>query len=856
MIYQNLGQFLRNYSREHKDHIAYEIRRGFRMERFTFGEVESLARKTATFLAQRRLTKGDKIAIWAPNMPEYPILYFGLWLMGCVAVPIDVRTTKETLKVFLTKAKCKVGFKGKFIPDDFGDLVKESFYLEDLVESVGDLAPITNYELPITSNDLAEIAFTSGTTGTPKGVMLTHGNFLSDVEALTNAFPFKKEYRALSLLPLSHAFEQVADFLALFQSGIKVTYLERTNRLTIMKAIRKGKITSVALVPQALQLLMSGIENEVEKQGKEKVWVLLNWLAPTLPIWVRRILFRQVHKKLGGNLLFFGCGSAPLNLKLAQKWENLGVEIFEGYGATETTAVLTINTPSVKRLGSVGKILPGTEVRINPVTSSYFKPGLKHIDKPGLVGEIEARGPNISPGYFSAKGGSASGGEDEEKTRAAFWDSWYRTGDVGEFDRDGFLYITGREAFRIVLPNGQKVYPEDVEKKLNSHPLVVESCVVGVTREEGEVVHAAVITKYPAKLGEIIRQVNETLSSHEQILEWSLWKGDDFPRTPILKIDRKRVLEVGLGIAKKEEEVKITTADTLVNILSQVAKVSVDKITEKSILASDLKIDSLGRVELLSCIEDELGAAVPETKITAQTTISKLRNLIKQSPATTEEIPINEFMYSPFMIRLRAYILQNFIFRPLHSLFVPIDVNGRENLKNLKLPAIFYFNHVGIFDAAVAMRVLPNKIREKMVSVVNADIWKDYRKRWVEIFGGGFPFDKKDRVKASLELTGDFLDRGFSLLISPEGEFSKDGKLLTFKPGIGLLDVEMGVPAVPIKIDPSYLEIFPPMDGRFIENLPKKRKKIWIKIGKPMTFSKETSYEEATERMQEALDKL
>lgn len=832
MTLQNLGQFLKEYSEKYGERVAYEIKRGFRTHRFTFADVETLARKTATFLTQKGLTKGDKVAIWAPNMPEYPILYFGLWVMGCVAVPIDVRTTEETLRVFLTKAKCKLGFKGRFVPGSFGPpaggLVEESFYLEDIVDLIKDVKQAHNPP-PITHNDLAEIAFTSGTTGTPKGVMLTHQNFLSDVEALTKAFPFKKEYRTLSLLPLSHAFEQVVDFLALYKSGIKVTYLERTNRLTILKALRKNRITSVVLVPQALQLLMTGIENEVEKQGKQNLWEKLNTIAPKLPMWARRLLFRSVHQKFGGNLIFFGCGSAPLPLKLAQKWENLGIEVFEGYGATETTAALTINTPTAKRLGSVGKVLPDMKARINPKTS-----------------EIEAQGSSVSPGYF----------EDEEKTKKAFSNGRYRTGDVGEFDSDGYLYITGREAFRIVLPNGQKVYPEDIEKKLNSHPLVVESCVVGAKREEGETVHAAIITKTPKKLNTVINEINSTLASHEQIMEWSRWEGEDFPRTSILKIDRRRVLETVEGKVREEQKVKVEAQDKVVSIIAQVSKRPSSDIKEHSTLATDLRIDSLGRVELLSRIEEEFGVAISETSINPQTTVSRLRKLVKESPTTIEEIPITEFMYSPFMMKFRTYVLQDILFRFVHSLFVPMEVSGQENLKNLKFPAIFYFNHVGILDAACAMRIIPNEIREKMVSIVNADLWHDYRKRWVEIFGGGFPFDKTQRVKASLELAGDFLDRGFSLLISPEGEFSSDGKLLAFKPGVGFLAIEMEAPVAPIKIDPSYHEIFPPMDGRFVENLPKKRKKIWIKIGKPLTFPKGTSYEEATEKMKDAMERL
>lgn len=829
---KNLGQFLQKYATEYNDRIAYEIKRGFRTQRFTFLEVYSLALKTATFLHKKGVKKGDKIAIWASNMPEYPILYFGCWLLGVVAVPIDVRTTKETVKVFLTKAKCSLGFKGKFIPESFKGLVKESFCLEDLVDLVKNLSPSATFE--VEPHDLAEIAFTSGTTGTPKGVMLTHGNFLSDVKALTRVFPFKKEYRALSLLPLSHAFEQVVDFLALFKTGIKVTYLERINRLTIINGLKKGKISSVALVPQALQLLMSGIENEVERQQKQKLWQMLNRISPRLPIWVRRLLFKSLHHKLGGHLIFFGCGSAPLNLRLAKKWENLGIEIFEGYGATETTAVLTINAPLVKRLGCVGKVLPGIKLRLDEKTR-----------------EILAKGPTISPGYF----------QDQEKTKEAFvvypdkGGSWYKTGDIGEFDRDGFLYITGREAFRIVLSSGQKVYPEDIEKKLNRHLLVGEACVVGAKREDGEVVYAFVITKHANKLDKIIKDVNAELSSHEQILEYSLWEGEDFPRTPLLKIDRKKVLErVGLK-KEREQNIGVKTYNALTNIIAQIARVERSKIKGKATLSTDLKLDSLSRVELVSRIEEELAVSIDELKIGPQTTVEDIEKLIKEAPLTTMENQYHRFIFSKPFTLLRL-LLQEILVFPLFRLFVSLKVQGKEHIKNLKGPVIYYFNHIGIYDGLQVLRILPRTIREKLAIPVSIHIWKDYRWMFVETFAGAFPFDKEKKIKASLELLGEFLDNGYSILMSPEGTFSKDGRLLEFKEGAGFMAVGMGVPVVPIKIDPSYREIFPPMNGRLVENLPKKREQVRVTIGKPIFFPKDTAYTEATRRMRNVMEEL
>ncbi|MFC1482897.1 AMP-binding protein [Candidatus Margulisiibacteriota bacterium] len=824
---KNLGQFLKHTALTHKDKIAFEIKRGFRTHRFSFHEVYSLSLKTAAFLKNNKIKKGDSVAIWSMNMPEYCILYFGCWLIGAIAVPLDVRTTKESLKTFIKKAQCKIGFKSKFIPGSFGKTIKKEFFLEDVVDLVQKQAMIKN--LPhISENDLAEIVFTSGTTGAPKGVMLTHKNLLSDTTAAVKIFPLNNKYKFLSILPLSHVYEQIAGLLTPFHEGNTVTYLTRINRLTIFKTLQKNKITSIVLVPQILQLLMNGIEQEVKKLKKEKQWMRAHKIASHVPRIIKRKLFKKIHKKLGNNLQFFGCGSAPLNMKLAQKWENLGIDIYEGYGATETTAVLTLNTPKAKKLGSVGKVLPGAHIKINVENN-----------------EIMATGPSISPGYF----------KDREKTKKSFQKEWYTTGDVGFMDKKGFIYITGREAFRIILPSGQNVYPEDIEKKLNAHPLVIESCIVGVKREEGERVHGSVITKTPKKIDQIIKDINKKLASHEQILEWSVWKADDFPRTPFLKIDRKKVIQIINGAKGKVEKIEVETKDTLKALIAQTVKIKPEKIKDTSTLATDLKLDSLKRVELLSLIEEHYAVAIPETAITPQTTVKQIRKLIESSPPAEDGLPLTHVFYTSLLYKIRLCLQHCFLF-PLHGFFVPMDVAGKENLKNIKTPAIFYFNHIGILDGVCAMRVIPKSIRNKMVIAVTAYLWKDYRRRWVELFGPGFPFDKRKKIKASLEQMGDFLDNNYSILMAPEGTFTQNGELLQFKQGIGFMAVEMEVPVVPIKIDPAYLEIFPPTGESFFENLPKKIKRIWLKIGKPLYFDKKISYEKATHIMQDAIEKL
>ena len=388
--------------------------------------------------------------------------------------------------------------------------------------------------------------------------------------------------------------------------------------------------------------------------------------------------------------------------------------------------------------------------------------------------------------------------------------------------------------------------------------MVREACVIGVKREDGETVHAAVVTKYPKKLPEIVRDVNQKLASHEQILEWSVWGEEDFPRTPILKIDRKKVSAVVAGLTTLEEGeiVKTATSDKLVSLIAQVAKATPDRIGEKMTLASDLKMDSLNRVELLSLIEEELGMAIDETKVNAQTTVSDLRRLINDGTFGEREVVLNEVIYKPFFSKIRVF-LQNLLIFPLFALFAPLEVKGAENLDDLKLPAIFYFNHIGNLDGLSVIRVLPRAIREKLVFAATSEFWEDKRGRFMEILVGGFPFNKNEKVKASLSVTSEFLDKGFSLLLAPEGAVSRDGRLLPFKSGAGLLAVEMQVPVIPVKIDLAYLKVFNrDLSPNWRENLPKKRQAVPITIGKPLLFAKDTSYEAAAGEMRRVMSRL
>jgi long-chain acyl-CoA synthetase len=841
----NLGELIKSSAEKYPDKTAFEIKRGIRVDRFSFSQMNDLALRMAFFLKKQGVGRGDRVVILAPNMPEYVLVFFGCWLAGVIVVPIDLRTTKETIKKFVKLTSPKLGFTSKYISHPLKDFDFPSFFLEDLVDQVKNLSQTQPAQ--VEPEDVAEIVFTSGTTGTPKGVVLTHKNLLFDLEKGLKVFPLKSSWRVLSLLPLSHALTQMVDLLVCFGNGMKVVYLTRLNPLTIKKAIKKHQIACMGTVPQLLSLLLKSIKEEARQKQKLARFEKALRIASALPFFFRRLLFREIHQGLGGKFRFFVCGSAPLDLKLAQAWENMGIKIYEAYGATEMTAALTLNTPQDQKLGSVGKVLPEMEVKIDQ------------------EGEIWTKGENISPGYFA----------NPQKTKEAFIDGWYKSGDIGFFDSQGYLYISGRTAFKIVLPSGLKVYPEDVEKKLKQHPLVEEACLVGARAEKGEVPHAVIVTSKPSRVEQIVAEVNQNLEEHQRIFEASVWPEEDFPRTPILKIDRNKVLEwvekksVGLKAprtppdfawtkswrAGKKEEKK----DELREILAEVSEVEVGKIGPKSNLVSDLKLDSLARVELVSLIEERLGVYLNEDKITTQTTVSQLKKMVKTGEkARKEEIP--DWQFSKVAIWIRE-IFQRFFFLPLYGYFVKIDVQGKENLAQASLPVIIIFNHLGPWDIFSVYKILPSTLRKKLVGLGDAryfKLWGGLLGFLAQFLGGALVVAQEEKVKrAGLEKAGELVAEGFSVIISPEGTFSKTGKLGEFKPGAGMLAVELRLPVIPIKISPNYQEIFSPTPfGAWQRYVPTKREKVMVKIGKPLFFSKDIAYLKAAKIMREKMEEL
>ncbi|HEV2581145.1 MAG TPA: AMP-binding protein, partial [Ktedonobacteraceae bacterium] len=477
----------------------------------TYGELAERVHRFAGYLQEQDAVKGQRFLIWAASSMNWMVAFLAVLHVGGVAVPLDVSSREDFIARIIettgathliTTAKQYSSLKKSLVPLIDIDALPAGAYNAVKLPSLG-------------AHDLAELVFTSGTTGVPKGVMLSHGNIVSDIDAALKVVPIQSSDRALSILPLSHMFEMTIE-LAIFRSEGSILYARSLNPETLLKLLGTQGITCMVLIPQALQLFMNGIDRQVRAQKREKQFEGLLRLARWLPFGLRPLLFRPVHKRFGGHFRFFISGGAYLPPRLAERWELLGIRILQGYGATECAPVVSVTPPSDHNFESVGKPLPGIDVRI------------------AEDGELLVRGPIVALGYW----------HNPEATAAAFQDGWYHTGDLGYQDSDGSLYLKGRKKNMIVLSNGLNVYPEDIENVLLTNPAIKDAVIVGLMEDDGgPVVHGVLLMDDPGQAKAVVQQINKQLASHQQIRSYTIWPDGDFPRTHTLKVKRPELLE-------------------------------------------------------------------------------------------------------------------------------------------------------------------------------------------------------------------------------------------------------------------------------------------------------------------------
>lgn len=855
-----LNEILERNAVEYSTLPALTMRMGYRVVSLNYKQVYDLSCKIALFLQQQGIGKGDKVIIFAPNSPYWVCAFWGVLLNGSIAVPVNVQSTPQMIDKIVDQTGAKLIFVGKYLKYNSKktDFDISSFIIDFIDELTEQFDPNNFKKIDLNQDDLIEILYTSGTTGDPKGVLLTHNNLFSNVQAISTIIVLKTgSVRLLSILPLTHIFEQTIGLMLAFYYAAHIIYAH--SYAAIGDLLREYSIDKMIAVPEFLKVFMQRIR--VNAQSKGRLRIFESMISISLKLnnkFLSKFLLYPVRSKIGKALDTIATGGAPLEPELEREWRALGIDLIQGYGLTETSPVVCLNSFDFHRLGSVGKVLPGVNVRLE------------------ADGEILVKGPGVFQGYY----------KDEDKTRQTFTDDgWFRTGDMGYFDQDGFLFLKGRKKYMILGSGGQNVFPEDIETELNKITGVRDSCVLGIEREHGPVQIYAVLLLDPSvielgkneleKLTEkIIEQANSNLASYQLINSWSVWNEDDFPRSATRKVKRDDVKKILLAQMNGGQKHVINDGKSkIIHILSNISGTELDKINLNTRIIRDLNMDSLMRVELVMRLELELGVTIDESKIGAQTTVQQLEDLVEQSRVMKKTAGLKYWPRNIFINYIRKFC-QGFVFL-ISRIFMSVHVEGLENLQDrelqtgnsrvensrvgnsnvLKEPVIFMPNHIGYYDSLAVMIALPAKFRKKLAVAAARDVlYKDYALvSWlVELFFNTYPLSRleDESIKPGLENTGKLIDMGYSILVFPEGKVSLDGKFQPLKLGAGFMAVEMGVAVVPIKIEGTD------RIASYGSALPRRRATVKVKIGKPIKFNKTDSYEHAKECIEKAMRDL
>ena len=694
---------------------------------------------------------------------------------------------------------------------------------------------------PISPQDALEIVFTSGTTGDPKGVVITHGNVLGNVAPLEAQIapylkyePLVHPIRFLNLLPLSHVFGQ---FLGMYLPSLlrgTVFFQDTLNPAEVLHTIKRERISVLVAVPRMAQSLKEKIERDLQAEGSTQDFRRKLRAADGKHFLLRWWTFRGVHRRLGWKFWAFISGGAALDSETEEFWRRVGYAVVQGYGLTETTSLISVNHPFKTGKGSIGKVLAGREVKLGP------------------DGEILVRGSGVASGYWNA--GILQPVSTEQ--------GWYHTGDIGELDQEGNLYFKGRKKDVIVTPAGMNVYPEDVENAIKRQPQVKDCVVVGFAVGGNAEPAAGLILKSEADAQSVIDQANRSLAEYQRVLRYVVWPDEDFPRTSTLKPRRAEIAKtveqlLGLSGAPLGGRHK-----TISDLLSAVTKRSVGPSLDQN---ADLNLTSLERVELLGALEEKYQLDLSETRFSGINSIADLDRMLRGEatekarydyPAWTQKWPCT-------WIRFAVHYL---LLRPAVFILGWPRIVGRENLRGVNGPLLVICNHIDDVDVGFVQTALPFRIRHKLATAAGGEALQALRTpradrniflrifERIEWFFGVmllnlFPLPRQAGFRDAFRFAGQSADRGYSILVFPEGRHTTDGKMNPFRSGIGLLALNLGIPVLPMRIDGLF-------EVKHAHKRIARPYRISVKIGVPISFPAGSDPEAIPAILQRSVERL
>jgi len=774
--------------------IAYASRRGYRIERWTYRGVAEVACQFARELETRKICRGQSVLLWGDNSPEWVAAFLGCILRGVIAIPMDRISSVEFARSVCLQVEPKLGVCARELCAAIPGL--PAIVMEDLRTILGTHSGRPYATEGLKRDDTIQIVFTSGTTADPKGVVISHGNVLANLQPLAAEIAKYRRYeravhplRFLNLLPLSHVFGQFLGIFVPQLMGATVVFHDSLNPSEIIGAIKRERVSVMIAVPRFLENLKDKVERDLQATGRLR-WFQKQFKAAEREHFLKRWWrFRFVHRQFGWKFWAFVSGGAALDAETENFWGRLGYVVIQGYGLTETTSLVTVNHPFKLGKGSIGKVLPGREIKLAP------------------NGEILVRGGNIAAGYYQGK----------ELKPVLEQEGWFRTGDIGELDADGNLYFKGRKKNVIVTPEGMNIYPEDLESALRRLP-EVRDCVVFGYRHNGNAEPCAVLLLADRDLdGEsIVMRANVSLAEFQRIRRWFVWPENDFPRTSTQK-PRIGLIQESVQSRIQGQESSYVPNSTLAQLIMQITGRHISHLSPEANLTKDLNLSSLDRVELLSALEDRLQVDLNESNFSAATTVADIERMLGQhAPARSDyKYPRWAQRFPVALLRILVYYLLSW---PATVLMSWPSVRGRENLLHLKGPLLFIVNHVTQVDVGFVLAALPHRFRCRIAVAMLGELLQEMRNppqemslfkrlyerlRYVLVVAlfNVFPLPQRTGFRESFAFAGESADRGYSILVFPEGRRTQDGKLSPFQTGIGMLANNLNLPIVPVRID-------------------------------------------------------
>lgn len=798
------------------------IKRGGVWQTWSYQDLQAEWAALVPALRRSGLAKGRHAIVIGENNPEWVIAYHAVILAGGVTVPVDPNLPAEEITEIARVTKPAVVFCAPVFSDLFQNLRKEGLFEGPIVAlPPGDptgpsglrtfmatASPLANpFDMIFSPEDPAVVLFTSGTTGKSKGAVLVQRNFISAAEFGVPLMGLDHRQRTLAILPLHHVFGFAACIAIELLSGMDIVFVPIVKGPLIMEALNEKHATLLPGVPQMVELFHDNIKRTVRSKGPvtRALFSLLHFISrvfgPLLGKGFRRALFASVHRSFGGALQLIVSGGSSLRAAPFRAFQEMGFDIVEGYGLTETFGPITICPASDPRQGSVGRVIEGNEVRLHDVDGAG-------------IGEVCFRGDTVFAGYY----------QNEEETRRVFDDAgWFHTGDLGRMSPDGFITLTGRIKDVIVLDSGKNVYPDEIEEYYLTHSEFFEEIgIFGLSRGVNEVAAAVIVPareirrRYPAEEAEgVIRgeisRLGRNLPSYKKISEFRL-SYHPLPRTSTRKI-QKPLLRIFFTsnahkmnpTAQTVSENEITRGDDFRKIalfLNELSKgAHGGPITPRTLLDIDLQLDSLLKVELLTWLEKEFPFTPPENAMSRLENVGDILALLADSktrgntPAPVPPVSAGgPRATSPFLYPIGLWLI-----RLTSRLCWDLKTFGQNRVAN-RGGMIFCSNHESFLDIAWILTCLSGSNRRRTYVLGKAELYRNPVMRFLMAQAHVIAIERDGDVRATLRSAEGQIKAGHNLIIFPEGTRTRTGQLGRFRPGVGELILRTGGLAVPVRV--------------------------------------------------------